>query len=48
MNKEFILTLIGQSRAQLISTFKAVPDDKLNWKPLDNGRSALELFSDQG
>jgi hypothetical protein len=24
----------------------AVPDDKLTWKPLDNGRSALELYSE--
>ncbi|RYG75296.1 DinB family protein [bacterium] len=46
MTKEFILTLIGRSRQQLISTFLAVPDDKLTWKPLDNGRSALELFSE--
>ncbi|RYG75297.1 DinB family protein [bacterium] len=46
MTKEFILALIGQSRAQLISTFLAVPDDKLSWKPLENGRCALELFSE--
>ena len=27
----------------LMSTFAAVPDDKLNWKPADTSRSALQI-----
>jgi hypothetical protein len=29
-----------------VSTFNAVPDDRLEWKPLDNGRTPLNLFSE--
>jgi hypothetical protein len=44
MSKDILLALIGQGKHQVVSTFSAVPDDKLTWKPLDNGRSALDLF----
>lgn len=41
-----ILGLITNGKDGLVSTFNAVPDDKLNWKPLDQGRTALDLFSE--
>ncbi|PQV62406.1 hypothetical protein B1R32_1394 [Abditibacterium utsteinense] len=46
MNNQMILTLITNGKDGLVGTFNAVPDDKLNWKPLDNGRTALDLFSE--
>lgn len=44
MSKQLLLTLVGQSKHELVNTFRAVPDDKLNWKPFDSGRAALDLF----
>ena len=46
MIKQFLIGTLESSKAQLLSTFNAVPDDKLNWKPLDNGRSAMECIGD--
>ena len=46
MNKEFINVMLERSKDGLVDTFAAVPDDKAVWKPLDNGRTALDLFSD--
>ena len=46
MTKELIVTLLEQAKTSLVNTFEAVPDDKLDWKPLDNGRSALDLFGE--
>ena len=46
MSKETILPSFHQGKADLLSTFNAVPDDKLNWKPLDNGRTILDLFGE--
>ncbi len=46
MSKELIVSLIQSGHAQLVSTAQATPDDKLNWKPLDNGRTALDLLGD--
>jgi hypothetical protein len=46
MTKEIILPLLTMGYQGLVNTFNAVPDDKLNWKPLDNGRTALDLFAD--
>lgn len=46
MNNQFILTMSENGKDSLIATFKAVPDDKLTWKPLDSGRCALDLFSE--
>ncbi len=43
MNKQLILSTIAGGKDGLARTFSAVPDDKLGWKPLDNGRSALDL-----
>lgn len=46
MSKELIITMIQGAMMQLQSTALAVPEDKLNWKPLDNGRTVLDLLGD--
>ena len=46
MNNQMILGLITNGKDGLVGTFSAVPDDKLGWKPLDNGRAALDLFGE--
>ncbi len=46
MIKDLILTLLKNGHSELINTFAAVPDDKIGWRPLDNGRSALDLFAE--
>lgn len=46
MNKPMILGALAGSKDQLKSTFEAVPDDKLHWRPLDQGRSAIDLAGD--
>lgn len=46
MTKELILTMLKQGVKNIDGTFAAVPDDKLNWKPLDNGRTALDLYGE--
>ncbi len=46
MSKELIIAMIEMGRDGLIRTAQAVPDDKLNWKPLDNGRAVLDLLSE--
>ena len=46
MTKDLILNLLQTGEQSLIRTFNAVPDDKLNWKPLDQGRTALDAFSE--
>lgn len=46
MVKQLIATLIEHDKGGLVRTFNAVPDDKLTWKPMDNGRHALDLFSE--
>lgn len=46
MNKENMIRMIGAGRDQVLRTAQAVPYDKLNWKPLDNGRTVLDLLGD--
>lgn len=46
MSKQVIIALIEVGRTELERTAQAVPEDKLNWKPLDNGRTVLELLGD--
>lgn len=46
MTKPMILGMLEQGKDGLVRTFDAVPDDKLAWRPLDNGRSALDLIGD--
>ena len=46
MSKQMIIGLIKSGRDQLVRTVEATPDDKMQWKPLDNGRTALDLLCD--
>jgi hypothetical protein len=46
MSKQLIITLIQAGLADLERTVRAVPDDKLSWKPLDNGRTVLDLLGE--
>ena len=46
MSKDLILNLMQNGEQSLIRTFQAVPDDKLNWAPLDKGRTALDAFAE--
>ena len=46
MTKDLIRNLLQSGQDGLTRTFGAVPDDKLNWKPLDNGRTALDLYGE--
>ncbi len=46
MDKELLVTMIGNARDGLVRTAQAVPEDKLNWRPLDNGRPVLDLLGD--
>ena len=46
MSKDLILTMLNGGKNGIVNTFNAVPDDRLTWKPLDNGRHALDLFSE--
>lgn len=45
MSKNVIIAMIEAGRMELERTARAVPEDKLNWKPLDNGRPVLELLT---
>jgi hypothetical protein len=46
MSKELIITLIENGLRDLERTAQTVPEDKWNWKPLDNGRSVLDLLGE--
>lgn len=46
MIKQLILTLIENGLQDLERTAQSVPDDKWNWKPLDNGRTVLDLLGE--
>jgi len=46
MSKNVIITMIEGGRAGLERTVAAVPEGKLTWKPLDNGRPVLDLLGD--
>lgn len=46
MSKEIIFPLLKQGKSDILSVFNAVPDDKLDWKPFDNGRTVLDLFGE--
>ena len=46
MNNQFIIELIRSAHDGLARTVASVPDDKMTWKPLDNGRSILDLLSE--
>jgi hypothetical protein len=44
LSKQIIISMLELGRAELERTAKAVPEDKLNWRPLDNGRPVLDLL----
>ena len=46
MNKQIIITLLQTGSQDLANTIRSVPEDKLQWKPLDNGRTILDLFGE--
>lgn len=46
MSKNLIILMLETGLSDLEKTARAVPDDKLNWKPLDKGRTALDLLGD--
>ncbi len=46
MNKQMIIDTLAGGKMQFLGTFNAVPDDKLTWKPLDLGRTVLDLAGD--
>lgn len=46
MSKNVIIAMIEGGRAGLERTVAAVPEGKLTWKPLDNGRPVLDLLGD--
>lgn len=46
MNSQFLTATIRNAHDGLVRTVQAVPDDKMNWKPLDNGRPVLDLLGD--
>lgn len=46
MSKNVIIAMIEGGRAGLERTVATVPEGKLSWKPMDNGRSVLDLLGD--
>ncbi len=46
MSKHVVIAMTEAGRRELERTTRAVPDDKLEWKPLDNGRTVLDLLQD--
>lgn len=46
MTKELIISLLQTGEQGLARTFAAVPDDKLYWQPLDQGRCALDAYGE--
>ena len=46
MNKDVMIQLLTNARNGLVRTAQAVPEDKLNWRPLENGRTTLDLLGD--
>jgi hypothetical protein len=46
MSKEVIVSMIEAGRRELERTARAVPDDRLQWRPLDSGRPAIDLLGD--
>ena len=46
MNNQSLISIIRSAHDGLLRTVSTVPDDKMNWKPLDNGRTVLDLLGD--
>jgi hypothetical protein len=46
MSKQILIALVESGRGELERAACAVPDDKVDWKPLDNGRTVRDLLGD--
>lgn len=46
MNKQTMTILLRDAQQELARTAAAVPDDKLQWQPLDKGRVVLDLLGE--
>jgi len=46
MNKKTLTILLQSGADELTKTARAVPEDKLRWKPLDNGRDVLDMLGE--
>jgi len=46
MNKNTLALMLQSGHDELAKTARAVPEDKLNWRPLDNGRAILDLLGE--
>ena len=46
MNQQTLTLLLQDAHSQLVKTVQSVPEDKLQWKPLDNGRAILDLLGE--
>lgn len=44
--QDFAITSIERSSADLVRTVRAMPADKLDWKPMEEGRSALDQLQE--
>lgn len=44
--KRIMATMIQNAKNGLSSTASAVPDDKLDWRPLDNGRTVRDVLGE--
>lgn len=41
-----MIIMLGDAHRELAKTVQSVPEDKLQWKPLDNGRAILDLLGE--
>ena len=46
MNNQLLIAMMQNAHDGLVRTVTSVPDDKMSWKPLDNGRAVLDLLGD--
>lgn len=46
MNKKTLMMMLQSGHQQLAKTAQAVPEDKLQWRPLDSGRAILDLLGE--
>lgn len=46
MNKKTLMLLLQTGSDDLVKTAREVPEDKLGWRPLENGRAVLDLLGE--
>ena len=44
--QDYVIQTTERAVEDLFRTARAVPEDKLNWKPMDNGRSTLSVLQE--